>query len=259
MNQKSQLYYECTGKGEPLILISGLNADHLFWTLVLPYLQEYFSVITIDNRGVGKSQIFTPDCTTELMAQDIMGLLDFLNIQKANFAGHSLGGCVAQQIALRYPSRVNKLVLCSTLAKIMPVNRISIQTTMEMMSAEIPRGLLVKDVLTRLYSNNFLSDEMRFKNAIELSLSQPVEEARRTYFYQAKALLQHDTSGVINKIAVPTLVIAGEDDLTVSIKNAHYLANNIPLAKMISVPDMGHMLPIENPLYFSNCVLNFLR
>jgi len=259
MGHKNLLYYESKGQGEPLVLISGLNTDHLFWALVQPFLEKHFKVITIDNRGAGKSQIFTPECTTELMAQDVIDLLDSLNIQSASFIGHSLGGCVAQQIALNFPKRVNKLVLCSTTAKLPPVNRITVQTTMEMMTVDMPREILVKSVLTRLFSNHFLSDDKRFKDAIKLSLSQSAEDARRIFTYQANALLKHDTTNILHNITAPTFIISGEEDLSVPIKGARYLADNIPTAKLLSVPDMGHMLPIEDPEYFSQCAVDFLR
>lgn len=257
MNAHNKIYYQSKGHGEPLVLISGLNADRLFWAATLPYLVKKYRVITIDNRGVGSSQIFSPTCTTELMAQDVVSILDELNIETANIVGHSLGGCVAQQLAILYPDRVNYLVLCSTQAKSNAITKIVTENTMLALQTNVSRELIIKYTLTRLYSDRYLSDEKQFQSLVSLLLAKSAEESKRGYLYQANALLTHDTTHQLNKISAKTLIISGDADVTIPITHSHYLAKHIPNATMITVPNMAHMLPVEDPDYFSNCIMNF--
>jgi pimeloyl-ACP methyl ester carboxylesterase len=258
MTVTEKIFYECTGKGDAIVLISGLNADSLFWADAVNILNKNFRVITCDNRGIGKTKVPELHCTTQLMAQDIINVLDDLNIEAAYIVGHSLGGCIAQQLAILHPHRVRKLVLCSTLAKLTPIGEIALYITREMMLAKVPPALIVKNTLIRLYSNQFLSNPKAIEKLITNSLTKSFDESCATYFYQINALLQHDTTKLLAKIKCPTLVIAGEEDLTVPLQNANYLSEHIPNATLIIIPQMGHMLPIENPKLFCDCLNNFL-
>lgn len=259
MLTKTNIFYDCIGEGNPLVLISGLSADSLFWGLVTPILSKKFRVITNDNRGIGKSPLFTPACTTTLMANDIITILDELHIDKADIVGHSLGGCIAQQLAILHPERVKKLILCSTQAKITPIGKMSIMTTREMMSNNVSYELIIKNTLVRLYSNQFLSDPERVQILIKTILTKPFEESRATYFYQSDALFHHDTSKELDKIKMPTLIISGEVDYTIPLTSSYYLSKYIPSSTIITIPDMGHMLPIEDPELFSKYLIEFLH
>ena len=108
------LYYETHGTGKPLVLISGLGYSLWQWHKMAPFLAEHFTVITFDNRGVGQSDKPAGPYTVQMLAADTVGLLDALKIEKAIIMGHSMGGFIAQAIALEYPERVDKLILCST-------------------------------------------------------------------------------------------------------------------------------------------------
>ena len=109
-----ELYYEVHGEGRPLVLISGLGYSSWQWHKMVPFLAEHFQVIIFDNRGVGESDKLEGPYSAQLLAADTVGLLDALGLEKAIIAGHSMGGFIAQAIALDYPQRVEKLILCST-------------------------------------------------------------------------------------------------------------------------------------------------
>ena len=110
-----ELYYETYGGGgKPLVLISGLGYSNWQWHKMVPLLAKHFQVITFDNRGVGQSDKPAGPYTAGMLARDTVGLLDALKIEKAIIAGHSMGGFIAQAIALDFPQRVEKLILCST-------------------------------------------------------------------------------------------------------------------------------------------------
>src|SRR3989338_10152352 len=108
------IYYEQHGEGEDLILIAGLTADHHAWKSILRVLSKQFRVLVLDNRGAGQTD--TPDYpyTTEMMANDVLQLMDACGINQAYIIGHSLGGCITQKIACIAPDRIKKMVIaCS--------------------------------------------------------------------------------------------------------------------------------------------------
>ena len=109
-----ELYCEIHGEGKPLVLISGLGYSSWQWHKLVPFLAEHFQVITFDNRGVGQSDKPAGPYTAQMLAADTVGLLEALNIVTATIMGHSMGGFIAQAIALDFPKRVDRLILCST-------------------------------------------------------------------------------------------------------------------------------------------------
>jgi pimeloyl-ACP methyl ester carboxylesterase len=112
-----KLYYEVHGKGKPFILIQGLGGGHQAWFLQVQALKKHFRVITFDNRGTGRSkQLSGEPYTIKTMADDVIGLMDDLGFDKAHILGLSLGGMIAQEIAISYPHRVDKIILCNTLS-----------------------------------------------------------------------------------------------------------------------------------------------
>ena len=110
------MYYEVHGKGVPLVMIQGFAGNHQAWFFQTPVFKKYYKVIIFDNRGIGKTDKSSEPYTIRTMAEDVIGLMDYLGIDKAHILGLSLGGMVAQEIAISYPERVIKLVLGSTFA-----------------------------------------------------------------------------------------------------------------------------------------------
>ncbi len=110
----NQIYYELYGKGQPLIMILGLGQDIATWGLQISELSDYFHLIVFDNRDSGKSCRCTESYSTEDMAWDTIGLMEQLGITRAHILGISMGGMIAQQMALKSPEKINKLILAST-------------------------------------------------------------------------------------------------------------------------------------------------
>ncbi len=111
---KIQIYYEAYGQGPPLVMILGLGQSIATWGLQVSELSNHFRIIVFDNRDSGKSTRCTKSYTTQDMARDALGLLDHMGIDRAHLLGTSMGGMIAQQIALLAPERVMSLILAST-------------------------------------------------------------------------------------------------------------------------------------------------
>src|SRR5512140_3268314 len=126
-----RMYYEEHGSGFPLLLINGLGSDHLEWLHQLPPFEARFRVVVFDNRGTGMTEIPPGPYTTAEMADDAAALLRALGIARAHVLGVSLGGMIAQEVALRHPDRVNRLVLGCTA----PGGELAVRPSPEAMAA----------------------------------------------------------------------------------------------------------------------------
>jgi pimeloyl-ACP methyl ester carboxylesterase len=109
-----QIYYEEYGEGPPLIMILGLGQDTATWGFQISEFSKHFRLILLDNRDSGRSSHCSETYTTETMACDVLGLMDHLGIERTHLLGTSMGGMIAQQVALMAPKRVISLILAST-------------------------------------------------------------------------------------------------------------------------------------------------
>ena len=109
-----KINYKVEGEGNPLVMIMGFGSPRSGWSSQIPFFKKHFRVVTFDNRGAGKSDKPAGPYTTKMMADDAVKLMDALGIQKADIVGASMGGMIAQELAINYPEKAGKLVLACT-------------------------------------------------------------------------------------------------------------------------------------------------
>jgi len=255
----SVLYYETFGEGHPLVLIRGLgsNADH--WYEQASVFSREYRVIVFDNRGVARSSQPGGEFSVLMMAQDTLALLDFLGIRKAHVLGLSMGGMIAQEMAINYPDRVSSLVLACTHCG-----------GQHQIRASAKVGALFMDMIY------VASDESKVKAAgclfhketlekrpevarrySEIALNHPV--GTRVLAQQWEAVLKHDTFDRLPRIETPTLVLTGDADLLIPPGNSEILAARIPGAELKIISGGGHQVLVEHPEACNAAVLEFLR
>ena len=254
-----QLYYEEHGQGEPLLLIMGLGASTLAWSEQIRTLGREFRLIAFDNRGAGRSDKPAVRYTIALFADDSAGLMDALGIDSAHVYGQSMGGFIAQELALRHPQRVRTLVLASTscggrrAVVASPENLAGIG----MMNVLSPREAAEKG-LPLLYSAEFIArhhDALVQRSLREAELRSPPDAFGR----QVQAAVRHNTFDRLPEIRCPTLVITGDDDKVVPAENSRVLAERIPGAELAVLPGGGHGYLVEKAAESNDIVLDFLR
>ena len=243
----TRLYWESTGEGPPVLLVMGLGLSGGAWWRTVDALSRDFRVITFDNRGVGHSRGLTPAYTTEALADDAFAVLDALEIAEANVYGLSLGGMVAQQLALRHPRRVRSLVLGATT----PGGRRARVADDEVMEFFRGRGQLSREEAAwasvpfnygrrcRELHADRIADDIRRRLAYDF------DEA--AYQAQLMAAAFHNTTNRLHRITVPALVVHGEDDRVVPVDNAHLMADRLPHGDLHLLPDTGHLYTTEAP------------
>lgn len=253
----ARIYYEVHGAGDPVLMIMGLGSNAYGWKRSLPWISASHQAIVFDNRGVGRSDV--PEGAYDLtqMAADAVSVLDACGHESAHVIGMSLGGMIAQRVALEHAERVRSLVLLCTTpggANAVPA------------SDEVMRGLLEggADPAT-VYRRNawFLYGEetrTRHPERIEEDL---VERSRipatpTGYFGQIQAAARHDVWDGLPGIVVPTLVVHGDADILVPTENGRRIAARIPGAELVPIPGAGHMLQADAGDALREAVLGFL-
>ncbi len=265
------LYYEEQGSGYPLLLIMGLAADSQAWLFQVPALSPHYRTITFDNRGVGRSSKPPGPYSIAAMADDAAGLLDVLGVERAHVVGVSMGGMIAQELALRHPARVRGLVLACTFAE--PdegVHRTRQQSLTELGGhvgadgqvaldlSKIDPMMVFQSLMPRVFSPAFLMSELPklmqlFGGALQWGISMDAILA------QVEATIGHRTTDRLPQITAPTLVITGDADLLIPPSNSDILARAIPNAKLVKVPGGSHGFNFETPEIFNREILDFLH
>lgn len=256
-----EIHYEIKGAGRALLLISGLGYSRWQWHRMVPYLAEHFQVVTFDNRGVGESEKPAGPYSAQMLAADSAGLLDALGIEKAVVMGHSMGGFIAQAMALDFPGRVEKLILCSTNfggPHHVPVTPEAMQVLADVSSDPLTRfknGLAVSTAPGWAENHPGMIEEW-----IRWRVANPVEPAP----YQAQmaiglGLIPEAASfeARLPRLTIPALILSGAHDKVVPPANAALLGGKIAGSQVVIFPDAGHFFPIEIPEAASKAVIEF--
>jgi len=254
-----QLYYEVRGEGEPLVLIMGLGANTRGWDMQVPAFSREFQVVAFDNRGSGRSDKPASSYSMRLFADDTAGLMDALGIASAHVYGQSMGGLIAQELALSYPQRVRTLVLGSTscggqrAVGALP-EHLTLMASLNTLSPEeaAEKGLPL------MYSAEFIArkrQELIARALAEAELRPPPDAFAR----QVQAAVRHEAYDRLPQIRCPTLVISGSDDKIVPAENSRILAEQIPGAELVLLPKAGHGYLVECADESNAIVLDFLR
>jgi pimeloyl-ACP methyl ester carboxylesterase len=250
------LYYEVHGQGFPLVLIAGIGYHSGCWFSVLPHFSRELQVVVFDNRGVGRSDEPVMDYSIEMFADDTAGLLRAIGITRAHVLGRSMGGAIAQQMALRHPEMVEKLVLVSTLSETSPFGLLVLDVWQQVglkAGMDVLHKLLVMESLSPRFFGQRpeVVDEILHRGGEH---PQPAE----AFVRQAGAVARHNATPLLHRIKAPTLVLAGEKDIPTPVGASKLLASRIPNARFRVVPRVGHGFMWEDPEGFCREVLSFL-
>jgi 3-oxoadipate enol-lactonase len=243
------------GDGEPLLLIHGLGYGRWGWEPLLPLLSERFRVISFDNRGIGESAVPPGPYTAREMAGDALAVLDAAGVEHAHVVGTSLGGMIAQELALEAPQRVDRLVLISTTpgnsgGHPMPAATVRLMTEAANWPPEV--------ALRRFIENALGSEPDRdlVERILAHRLAAPQDPAG--WAAQAAAGTTYDGAGRIASITAPTLLIAGTADRVVDYRNSLVLAESIRDSDLRLIPGAGHLVFWEDPHAVADLIIGHL-
>jgi 3-oxoadipate enol-lactonase len=238
-----ELYYEERGQGAALLLIAGIPAVASDWAALAEPLSKSRRVITYDNRGSGRSSVPAGPYTTRQLAGDAVALLDHLDVARADVFGMSLGGMIAQEVALGWPERVNRLVLGCThpgVRHAAPQPRESARAfALETDDWGLRMQTLAPFAFSSGASPQLLQPFIAKKSA---DVQDPVG-----YRAQIAAALSHDSRNRLGEIRSPTLILTGDDDRVIPAPSSEVLRDGIPGSTMRVIDGAGHLFFIEKP------------
>lgn len=253
------MYYEEEGSGDPLIFICGLGGITRDWRLQIPFFSNKYRIIVFDNRGVGRTDKPDPPYSIEQFARDTICLMDHLKVDKAHVLGLSMGGMIAQEMAIHYPERVDKLILCVTHCgprhSIMPEPWV-IETISQ------TAGLTLEEALRRsfpvLFTDSFMKGHReKVEDFLQDRLTYPVQPFF-AFQAQLQAVMEFDSYSRLSKIDSQTLILTTKEDVLVPPRNSDILANKIRNSRLVVLDKGGHLVNIERADEFNKTVHEFL-
>ena len=259
---KIQINYEIYGQGEPLLLIMGFGLPGMAWLPALPFLAG-FRCIYFDNRGTGNSDKPAGPYTIVEMADDASNLLVALGISKARVYGISMGGMIAQELALRHPEQVEKMVLGCTMPGGTAAVRAPEETYQRMnegfmlMGTQPEKGL--DTILPLLFPQDFIGRHPEIRQMMlagfKMAPPTPPEAIEST----RSAVLTFDVYDRLPQITCPVTIVHGEDDVLVPPENATLIKNRIPQADLMLIPGAGHSYAAADPVGIHQRIVSWLK
>src|SRR5471032_413942 len=251
-----EIDWEARGAGDPLLLIMGLGATREWWDRITPTLAARYRTILFDNRGVGRSSVPPGPYSIPGMADDAAAVLDAAGVASAHVFGASMGGMIAQELALRHPARVCSLILGCTACggkEAVPASR------------EVAAALGARSTMTReeamwvMAPHIFDASTPREKVAEDIAIRLRSTVTNDGYFAQLQAVRSWSgTYARLGALTMPTLVIHGETDELVPPENGRVVARAIPGAALVMIPHASHIFITDQFEAASGAILSFL-
>ena len=250
-----RMYYESTGEGDPLVLLHGLGSSHRDWSLQAPVFSKDHRVIIPDCRGHGESDKPAGPYSVALFARDVIALLDALGVEGSHLLGISMGGQVALQIALDAPGRVRSLVLVNTFARLIVRGRAE---QLRLLQRRLLMPLLSMEKIGEVIAGTLVPRPEQ-RELFELVRTRWAQNDKPAYLASTRAAMAFDVARRLGGIRCPALIVAGENDPTISMPHKEALQRGILGSRLVVVKDSGHATPLDQPEEFNRIVLDFLR
>lgn len=256
LNQGVRIYWEEHGSGPPILMIMGLSFTHEMWHRLVPALVRHFRLILFDNRGMGRSDVPKGRFSIPQMAKDAATVMDAAGVDAAHVLGASMGGMIAQELALLFPRRVCSLMLGCTshggLISRWPNFRYRPKRSTFSDPDRVSRERSITDLLYAETTARELIEE-------DLMIRSRCRWTREGFLKQFGAILLWSSYLRLPRIHVPTLVVHGDQDRLIPPENGRVVARRIPGARFVLIPNAGHILMTDQPGRCLDAIMEFLH
>jgi pimeloyl-ACP methyl ester carboxylesterase len=253
-----EVFFMEAGAGEPLLLIMGFGGDHLAWGFQVPAFAARYRVIAFDNRGVGQTDSPDHPYTTRMMADDAADLLEVLGVPRAHVLGVSMGGMIAQELALNHPDRVASLQLHCTYGRPDEYVR-ALSRSWQTIRKTLTREESLRAIAPWLFAPRTYNERPDFvEMVLQNALANPYPQMLTGFLRQGEAVASHDALDRLGALRCPVVVSAADEDILVPPRFARELAARIPHAELITLRGAGHVYFWEIPDAFNEMCLKFL-
>ncbi len=252
------LFHDEKGEGEPLLFLNGLSGDHLYWRSQFRAFGKKYRCLAVDNRDVGQSRYAVESYTLRDLAGDLIEWMDQLRLPPAHVVGLSLGGAIAQELALAVPERVKSLVLVNTLARADDWFRGTLRAFEVIRRNVADTAAFFDTILPWWVSHRFFEESERASWLRVLLRQSPHPQRLEGFLRQLHALAAHDAADRLHRIACPVLVMAGEDDSVAPVRYSRQLQELIPQSRLVVLRGVGHAPAVEDAGQFNARLAEFL-
>ena len=252
-----ELYYEEHGEGEPLLCVMGLAADTLAWLPQVQAFAERHRTVLFDNRDVGRSSMAQGSYEIRDMAQDALALADGLSLDSFHLLGASMGGAIAQEMALAAPERVRSLTLAVSFAS----GGAWARKLSELWSSRVERmsrEQRVDELMLLTMSEEWFEDEDSVRWLRDAMLRNPNPQAPEAFARQIAASSRHSARERLGSLTMPVHVIGAEHDILIPVWKSVELAELIPGSKLTILEGAPHGVTLEHAGEFNRAVLDFI-
>jgi pimeloyl-ACP methyl ester carboxylesterase len=254
-----EMAYELRGNGDPVVMIHGAQGDQTMFSNMAAMFANRFRVLTFDQRGSGLSEKPDMEYSIALLADDTAALMDYVGITRAHVIGVSMGGTVAQELALRHADKVRSLVLgCTTAGGSKSVriggDHVAAAYSTRPMTAEERGRALAEAAFTKGYIEQH--PEI-IGSMVEARRQRPIDNVALDH--RMRAIFKHDAYDRLPRISCPTLVITGKDDALVPWENSKIITDQIPGAKLVLLEPAGHCFWLEQPARSNEEIMRFIE
>jgi 3-oxoadipate enol-lactonase len=252
-----EINYELSGKkGTPIVVLShSLASSLVMWTPQRDSLNPHFQVLCYDMRGHGNTEVTQGPYTLDLLAEDVIGLLDTLKIDRVHYVGLSIGGMIGQSLALNYAHRLRSLALCDT-ASVIPQEAQPIWQ--ERMKRARERGMeaQVDETMERWFTPAFLKQGAPMLDIIRRQI---LATSVKGYIGCAEAIRKLNYLDRLHEIKMPTLIMVGEDDPGTPVSASRAIHERISNSKLVILPSARHLSNVEQTEAFNVNLMEFLK
>lgn len=253
-----ELHYADTGRGDPVVFLNGLGGDHLYWMGQVRACAGHFRCLAIDNRDCGRSAYSSAPYTLGDMADDVAALLQSLVQLPAHIIGLSLGGMIAQELALRHPDRVRSLLLVGSAARA-DAWFLGVQDLLALLRMQsTDAGAFFAALLPWLMSYRFFEEPDHVERLKVLVNEAPYPQRAEGCFRQIGAIRGLNTLDRLAELRCPVLAATGADDILVPARYGQQIAERVPNGRFVLLPNVGHSPPLEDGRAFNRLMLEFL-
>ena len=254
-----ELHYEDSGGDkEPIVFCHGLICNRHMFEDQVKALKAQYRCVTLDFRGHGDSEVPASDCSMNSLALDVVELIQKLNCIPCHLVGFSMGGFVTLRLAINYKNLLRSTILVDTTADPMPKEEIFQFKVLSFLARWVGFWSIVNQVMPLMFSKSFLldpeKDELRNRWKKYILSNHRLGAANAV-----KGVISREgVSNLLNQILLPTLIISGDRDKLADPQHSIKMRDRIQNSKLISVPDAGHMTPVERPDIVNSAMIDFL-
>lgn len=264
----TEIYYEVQGEGAPLLMLPGLGTGGGYYTLGEPILRRSYQTILVDPRGIGRSDKSDADFSSELWADDFAALVDHLGLGTAHVLGSSHGGCMALAMADRHPDKVRSLTLIGAFTELGRALAMNFQLRVKMVS-KLGLGEEAYDHVALWTMRPEFLDSPAGEKAVNVLLEAVKKNTPERYIALCNSILRWGRklpgqeseplfTERLSSIDRPTLVVTGDSDHMIPASYSKLIADNIPAARYVEIPECGHIPFLEKPETACEIVTDFL-